>query len=291
MAYVFSSSSASARICANTHRRQIAEIVPCHIFMSERRVNVFAVVSLESMVLVCRFMWRLVRGKIVSRRALHPFVCARVLVRMYVPSPKQASSTEPLLESSACGVPPGIMVRLDELESQDDEEEARQIERLLKEATTSYLRTGRGDDVHLDSPWHAARTKAILAARHKAWASRTRRPAKKTTPRSASYTMDIQECLEKYEIEIPTNLADAALALRHCNYRDASRALRVVFMNLLFGRAGHGHDRVRAQLLLEESLSHYGLLGMKPVFLLALQKHLVEDPCGPLSSAFRRDAN
>ena len=118
-----------------------------------------------------------------------------------------------------------------------------------------------------------------------------RRPAKPTRPRAISYTMNVRECLEKYTIEIPTNLADAALALRHCNYLDASRALRVVFMNLLFGRAGHGHDRVRAQLLLEESLSHYGLLGMKSVFLLALQKHLAEDPCGPVSSTFRRDAD
>ncbi len=165
------------------------------------------------------------------------------------------------------------------------------MEQLLREAIDCHLCIGLADDAHLHSQWHAARTKAILAAHNKAWRSRTRRPAKPTRPRGAWYTMDVQECLAKYDIEMPLNLAQTAYALRCCHHKDLSRALRVVFLQLLLGRGEHRHDPLRAQCLLEDALSMYNLSAMRGVFLLALHKHLAEDPCGPVSSTFRHDAD
>ncbi len=149
-------------------------------------------------------------------------------------------------------------------------EDDSDIEQLLREATNSYLRQG---DVPLNSRDEARdnRTRAIQMARKRAFASRTRRVPKETRPRPLNYEIDISLALCKYEIPWPHNLQDAACSLRECHHRDASRALRILFVNLLFG---HGRlDDVKAQILLEDSLDLYGLRHLKSAFLLAMHKH------------------
>ncbi len=152
----------------------------------------------------------------------------------------------------------------------DDGWENDNIEQLLREATNSYLRQG---EVPLNSWDHArnSRTRAIQMARKRAVASRTRRPAKQTRPRPSNYETDISLALLKYEIPYPHTLQDVACYLRDCHHRDAARALRILFVNLLFGSGRF--DDVAAQILLEESLNLYGLNHLKSAFLLAMHKH------------------
>ena len=149
-------------------------------------------------------------------------------------------------------------------------EEDNDIDRLLREATNSYLRQG---GVPLNS-WDEARdnrTRAIQMAKKRAFASRTRRVPKETRPRPLNYEIDISLALCKYEIPWPHNLHDAACSLRECHHRDGARALRIPFLNLLFGNGRF--DDVAAQITLEENLNLYGLNHLKSVFLLAMHKH------------------
>ena len=145
------------------------------------------------------------------------------------------------------------------------------IEQLLREATNSHLR--QEGDVPLNS-WDEARddrTRAIQLARKRAVASRTRRPAKQTLPRPSNYELDIRLALLKYKIPYPHTLQDVACSLRECHHRDAARALRILFVNLLFGSGRF--DDVAAQIELEDNLDLYGLRHLKSAFLLAMHKH------------------
>ena len=149
-------------------------------------------------------------------------------------------------------------------------EEDDDIEQLLQEATNSHLRQG---DVPPNS-WGEARNiriTAIRAARKRALASRTRRPAKETRPRPLNYEVDVCQALLKYNISYPHTLEEAASAIQVYHHRDAARALRIVFVKLLFGSTGF--NDAKSQMLLEETLDFYGLTHKRSAFLLALHKH------------------
>ncbi len=144
------------------------------------------------------------------------------------------------------------------------------IEDLLREAANSYLRQGDVPKISLDEA-REKRAVAVQIARKRALACRTRRPAKQTRPRPLNYEIDVCQALLKYGIAHPNTLEDAASALQVCHHRDAARALRILFVKLLFG-TGRRND-VKAQMLLEDTVDFYGLTHKRSAFLLALHKH------------------
>ena len=87
----------------------------------------------------------------------------------------------------------------------------------------------------------------------------------------------MSQALLKYGIAYPSTLEEVACSLRDCqHHRDAARALRIVFVNLLFGTCSGAND-ARAQILLEEILNFYGLNHMRSAFLNAMHKHFKDE--------------
>ena len=157
------------------------------------------------------------------------------------------------------------------------EDDDNEIEDLLREATNSYLQ--QGDEIP-PILWDEARyyrTRAIQNARQRALVSRNRRPAKQTLPRSLNYETDVCRALTKYGIAYPRNLEEVACSLLDCqHHRDATRALRILFMKLLFG-TGSRVNNANAQIVLEDVLNFYDLIHMRSAFLNAMHKHFKDE--------------
>ncbi len=104
-----------------------------------------------------------------------------------------------------------------------------------------------------------------------------RKRKKPTTPTSRDYEFDVEKALWKNGIKIPQSLPEIAEHVhRGCEHKDGARALRCLFVQMLFEGEEHSKGDVAKrdkQVLLKSALFCYNLEHLNDVFLLAFHKH------------------